>query len=171
MKSRIFRPAAALAAFLLTIQVVFHLSPPPADRQTNSEENRNANLEATHAFEALRWYNNQRAYPTGHIPADWKEKALAHISRNNKVKQEFSTASVSWNAVGPNNIGGRVRSIAINPLNPNTIYCGSVSGGIWKSGRFLGSHDRSCFKSRHRHNGHRSHGHYHHLRGNRRGLL
>ena len=139
MKSRIFRPAAALAAFLLTIQLVFHLSPPPADRQPNSEENRNANLEATHAFEALRWYNNQRAYPTGHIPADWKEKALAHISRNNKVKQEFSTASVSWNAVGPNNIGGRVRSIAINPLNPNTIYCGSVSGGIWKSTNAGGS--------------------------------
>jgi len=133
MKSRILRPVAALAAFLLTIQVVVRLSPPRANQTSNTEENRSARLEATHAFEALRWYNNQRAYPTGHIPADWKEKALAHISRNNKVKSEFSPASVSWNAVGPDTIGGRVRSIAVNPLNPNTIYCGSVSGGIWKS--------------------------------------
>src|SRR3989442_15412085 len=130
MKSRILRPVAALASFLVTIQLVVHLSPPRPDQPPISEENPTARLEATHAFEALRWYNDQRAYPTGHIPADWKEKALAHIRRNNKVKSEFSTSSVSWNAVGPNNIGGRVRSIAVNPLNPNTIYCGSVSGGI-----------------------------------------
>src|SRR5207245_10336132 len=103
------------------------------------KENRQGERAAMPALEALRRYNDEHAYPTGHIPADWKEKALAHIRLNNRVKQEFSTASVSWNAVGPNNIGGRVRSIAINPLNPNTIYCGSVSGGIWKSTNAGGS--------------------------------
>ena len=35
--------------------------------------------------------------------------------------------------MGPDNIGGRVRSVAIDPNNSNIIYSGSVSGGVWKS--------------------------------------
>ena len=39
----------------------------------------------------------------------------------------------TWSALGPGNIGGRVRSIVINPANSDQILIGSVSGGIWKS--------------------------------------
>jgi photosystem II stability/assembly factor-like uncharacterized protein len=35
--------------------------------------------------------------------------------------------------MGPQNIGGRTLAIVINPLNPNTIYAGSASGGLWRS--------------------------------------
>lgn len=38
-----------------------------------------------------------------------------------------------WEWLGPGNIGGRIRSIVIHPSNPNTVYIGAVSGGIWKS--------------------------------------
>ena len=41
--------------------------------------------------------------------------------------------AISWSAVGPGNIGGRIRSIIINPSNSNEILIGSVSGGIWKT--------------------------------------
>ncbi|HTR82210.1 MAG TPA: T9SS type A sorting domain-containing protein [Bacteroidota bacterium] len=43
------------------------------------------------------------------------------------------TTSLAWSALGPGNIGGRVRSIVINPTNSSQIIIGSVSGGIWKS--------------------------------------
>ena len=43
------------------------------------------------------------------------------------------TSASTWSALGPGNIGGRVRSIVINPANSNQILIGSVSGGIWKS--------------------------------------
>jgi photosystem II stability/assembly factor-like uncharacterized protein len=136
MKSKIFTSILFIAAFLMTFQAVMRLdgwkSPGPADPAKNER------LEATHAWQALRWYNDQRAYPTGKIPADWREKALAHVERNNLMKTS-SENSVTWTGVGPNAIGGRVRSIVINPLNPNTIYCGSVSGGIWKSTNAGGS--------------------------------
>ena len=41
--------------------------------------------------------------------------------------------SASWTSLGPGNIGGRVRAIATVPGQPNTLYAGSVGGGIWKT--------------------------------------
>jgi uncharacterized protein (TIGR03437 family) len=35
--------------------------------------------------------------------------------------------------VGPGNVGGRTRSIVINPVDPKIIYAGSVAGGVWKT--------------------------------------
>lgn len=89
------------------------------------------NLRATDAYQAMKTYNDERAYPAAHIPAGWREKALDHIRKNPYAKTSLSGAS--WTEIGPGNIGGRVRSIAIDPRNPDVIYCGSVSGGIWKT--------------------------------------
>ena len=38
-----------------------------------------------------------------------------------------------WTWLGPGNIGGRLRSIVIHPTDPQTIWVGSVGGGIWKT--------------------------------------
>ena len=38
-----------------------------------------------------------------------------------------------WTQLGPGNIGGRTRSILINPTNPDIMYAAGVSGGVWKS--------------------------------------
>ena len=43
------------------------------------------------------------------------------------------TSSSFWSALGPGNIGGRVRSIVISPSNSSILLAGSVSGGIWKT--------------------------------------
>jgi hypothetical protein len=39
----------------------------------------------------------------------------------------------AWEEIGPGNIGGRMRSILIDPSNANIIYLGAVSGGVWKT--------------------------------------
>jgi regulation of enolase protein 1 (concanavalin A-like superfamily) len=39
----------------------------------------------------------------------------------------------SWRWLGPGNIGGRIRSIVVHPTKPDTIFAGSVGGGIWKT--------------------------------------
>jgi hypothetical protein len=36
-----------------------------------------------------------------------------------------------WTAIGPGNIGGRVRALAIDPRNASRIFAGTASGGIW----------------------------------------
>lgn len=38
-----------------------------------------------------------------------------------------------WTAVGPGNVGGRIRSLVIDPGAPATMYAGGVAGGVWKT--------------------------------------
>ncbi len=100
--------------------------------QSSSCHDRRVGTKATGAMAAMQWYNYQRAYPTDFIPYDWRDKAIEHTNKHN-LSKSISISSVAWTSVGPNNIAGRVRSIAVHPTNPNIIYAGSVSGGIWKS--------------------------------------
>ena len=39
----------------------------------------------------------------------------------------------TWTSLGPGNIGGRTRSLLINPTNPNVMYAGAVAGGVWRT--------------------------------------
>ncbi|MDX2044345.1 MAG: hypothetical protein SF097_24260 [Acidobacteriota bacterium] len=39
----------------------------------------------------------------------------------------------TWTPLGPGNIGGRTRTIIINPNDPNTMFAAGVAGGIWKT--------------------------------------
>lgn len=90
-------------------------------------------FEASHAYQALEWQYRLRSRPVGHIPSEWREEALRRMDVMKKSSPARSPSAVSWTALGPDNIGGRVRSIAIDPTNSDVLYCGSVSGGIWKS--------------------------------------
>jgi photosystem II stability/assembly factor-like uncharacterized protein len=38
-----------------------------------------------------------------------------------------------WEPVGPGNIGGRTRTLVIHPTQPEIMYAGGVSGGVWKT--------------------------------------
>lgn len=89
------------------------------------------NPRAGYPDEAARWQFEQRAIPAGRIPEDWRERALAHIAARNRAAGAVTT--LSWLPVGPNNIGGRVRSIAVDPVTPSVLYAASVSGGVFKS--------------------------------------
>ncbi len=39
----------------------------------------------------------------------------------------------AWEPLGPGNIGGRTRVVAIDPANPDRMYAGGVSGGVWRT--------------------------------------
>ncbi len=38
-----------------------------------------------------------------------------------------------WQALGPSNVGGRVRALAFDPRNPRRLLAGTASGGLWIS--------------------------------------
>jgi len=42
-------------------------------------------------------------------------------------------APQKWRWLGPGNIGGRIRALAISRTSPSTMFAGSVGGGIWKT--------------------------------------
>jgi hypothetical protein len=42
-------------------------------------------------------------------------------------------AGSPWFPIGPRNINGRVKALALHPTDPATVYAGAASGGLWKS--------------------------------------
>ncbi|MBK7632659.1 MAG: T9SS type A sorting domain-containing protein [Ignavibacteriales bacterium] len=96
------------------------------------EEKEESNLKNDQPDKAMLWYYQQRAYPNNSIPENWREEAYRHISLNN-VSSSNSPNALTWTQLGPGNIGGRIRAIAVHPSDPNTVYFGAVAGGVWKS--------------------------------------
>ncbi len=83
------------------------------------------------ALEALRNWTYERTYPHKEFPKEKFFKAFEAKTALSKLSGINFTST--WKPIGPQNFGGRTLSLAINPVNPKTIYAGSASGGIWVS--------------------------------------
>src|SRR5882672_6344790 len=112
--------------------------------------------------ERLKWFYDQRAYPSGHIPENVRGKALTQM--DGMIQREiqmglrsapvadgiipFPGSTTNWLFIGPRPINqtfggnggsptasGRVTSLAIDPSDGtgNTIYLGGAEGGVWKT--------------------------------------
>ncbi len=79
---------------------------------------------------ALGYYNDlHRNRQTGEVnPKDYY-KAMQEVASMPHLKNY----TLGWKNIGPDNIGGRTRAILIDKNNPNIIYAGAVSGGLYKS--------------------------------------
>jgi hypothetical protein len=42
-------------------------------------------------------------------------------------------AGSPWFTTGPRNVNGRIKALAVHPTNPDILYAGASSGGVWKS--------------------------------------
>ena len=94
-----------------------------------------------HPDEAIRFRRLQMQDEKGFIPVDGLEKARQHVALMRRAQLErikkgiaIESAGIrpdSWRWLGPGNVGGRIRAIAIHPTNTNNMWVGSVSGGIW----------------------------------------
>ena len=105
----------------------------------------------TDAAGALHFRRVQMQDEKGEIPPDGLEKARQQVTlmkaaqrkrlealRKSGKQPPLGTQAAgiepnSWTWRGPGNIGGRIRSIVINPTNPNNMWVGSVTGGIWRT--------------------------------------
>lgn len=89
-----------------------------------------------------RWLFEQRAYPSGTIPADARRQALDEARRRERVRTDAETPVRRWRSLGPlpvrtawpwKTATGRMKTLAVSPRDPNIILAGSSSGGIWRS--------------------------------------
>ncbi len=122
-------PLAVGSAVFLVSQVNSEKSQEPIYKaRTEVLLTENANSKGS-----AQWLHKLRANQvTGEVnPADvLKARLEALQGRNNKTA---SALNLSWEQRGPDNIGGRTRTIFIDPENPNLIFSGSVSGGLYRS--------------------------------------
>jgi hypothetical protein len=65
-----------------------------------------------------------------------KGQMIARQRETSRHKAAYDPAGAGspWFSLGPRNINGRVRCVAVDPTDANTVYAGAASGGLWKSG-------------------------------------
>jgi len=72
---------------------------------------------------------------TGKIPANKLVEARKELRRQQKELSRTRAAipGVSWTERGPNNVGGRTRTMMFDPNDPDhkKVWAGSVGGGLW----------------------------------------
>lgn len=77
----------------------------------------------------------QRAFPFDRTPEGAYERAIAHAERLAQRKSIAATlaAQPQWRLIGPDNIGGRTRTVVHHPTQPGVVYVGAAGGGIWRT--------------------------------------
>jgi hypothetical protein len=98
----------------------------------------------------FRYFYEQRAYPNQTIPPGAMARARQeHEQRFGPLREQQAPGAppafnqTQWTSIGPKVIccdpfslsqnSGRIATIAIDPINTNTIYIGAASGGVWKT--------------------------------------
>ncbi|GAB4279203.1 MAG: hypothetical protein Kow0068_03080 [Marinilabiliales bacterium] len=82
---------------------------------------------------ASKWYMERHVnINTGKIETSdiiAAREAVAKKINENKTK----SLNLDWVSLGPDNQGGRARCLLIDKNNPNVMYIGAASGGLWKT--------------------------------------
>lgn len=150
-----------IITFFLTLMGEEHVSEPSAGlhvekKETKKEEDGGSSSDPGFSEDLLgrlEWWFLQRLFPAVKnfklhdvnetILSQFNEmrvRAIKHKRQMNRYSPGIEPGNVppvpnlcNWISVGPRNINGRIRSLAIHPTQGNMIYAGAADGGVWKS--------------------------------------
>lgn len=74
----------------------------------------------------MEYWSMLRSYPNGKIYSQKLVEAYESWSSELSLRN-----GELWRAMGPKNVGGRTLCLAFHPQDPETIFAGSASGGLW----------------------------------------
>jgi photosystem II stability/assembly factor-like uncharacterized protein len=77
------------------------------------------------------WDWLRRTFPYWQADAENFRQEMKRAQQMRKTASHFMVEMVQF--AGPTNIQGRVSDIEFNPKNPNTVYAGAATGGVFKS--------------------------------------
>lgn len=80
-------------------------------------------------WNSFEWKNNITNYP---YTQSLEDEYIRAYSIHKKLSYN-NTRTNHWKFLGPNNIAGRILSLAVNPKDTNILWAGSASAGLWKS--------------------------------------
>ena len=152
------RGALLVALGLLLAQrpasVAVFVDPDEALSQPSGPPPRPDSPAAAVAFRQLQWKDARGSYPANaFVAAKSHADAMRARARGLADNQPLAgatsigspagsgaplpgaaaTSRRAWTFLGPANIGGRVRSLAIDPVNPSIMFAGGVAGGLFRS--------------------------------------
>ncbi|MCR9154732.1 MAG: T9SS type A sorting domain-containing protein [Bacteroidetes bacterium] len=99
--------------------------------ETTYYQAREASEDALSAQGYIEYINSLRRNPqTGKVEAADIEAAKQQLKRRSK---NAASLNLSWDFMGPDDVGGRTRAIIFDKDNPSIMYAAGVSGGIFRS--------------------------------------
>lgn len=111
--------------------------------RTLEESHERASEEEEDVSGRHEWFRFQRRYPYPEIPAGVRTQAIRQTRLlKERMRQSGekahgaalqNAAESRWTNIGPFNVGGRVRAIAMHPTQAGTFFIGAASGGVWKT--------------------------------------
>jgi photosystem II stability/assembly factor-like uncharacterized protein len=131
--------SAGLTVAAMGISYSSYLSTPdPVQQVIKSTSSPKAAIEAKRGRSEY-FFNMLRDPATNSIPAGIRRRELAFARAlpqrmvSGKILGTTNGDAFSWSEVGPNDVGGRTRALAMDVTNSSTVLAGGVSGGVWKS--------------------------------------
>ena len=82
------------------------------------------------AGKSLDTWSFSRSYPSEKIRTRNLTEAMQIKKR---LMPDGASTRSDWTPIGPQNFAGRILTIVVDPNNPETLYAGSASGGLWRS--------------------------------------
>lgn len=93
----------------------------------------------TYGKEILEWRLLAWRDANGNIPQGILAQALQdrseylHSGLDQNGFGDVPTSHLRWITQGPDNVGGRTRSMIVHPENSDVLWAAATSGGVWKS--------------------------------------
>jgi len=104
------------------------------------------NIRNTNFFRRFDWFYRPRLNEYGVFPKQFIDEQREMEYEKIRVNADNNKSSEPWTNLGPVGvdmsitevphwgvISGRIRGLAIHPANPDIVYIGAASGGIWKT--------------------------------------
>jgi photosystem II stability/assembly factor-like uncharacterized protein len=123
-----FKLAGAISFILISIYVVFTQDFSSAQRMTHEEKPG-----------GFQDFFKNITVPIGEevsgYQAGYRISELEGLKKKKSVLKSTFSDTLVWQSRGPYNVGGRSRTILVDPDDPNgeTWYAGTAGGGIWKT--------------------------------------
>ena len=106
-----------LCGFVIVLHDAHHLEETVKESQREEESCGGV----SGAMQALDFWTRARAYPNADIPGDQYYRSYRLAKFKEQHVPITLTAGSVWDPIGPLNLQGRCLSVAINPLNPQTV--------------------------------------------------
>ena len=128
---------------LLTLVILFTLTTSIA--QQASIWDQIPEEKKTNAFKRFEYLYRQIAFPYDTISMNKYATERENEIQKIKTQQRKTDSEFDWTFIGPTGVlnpnycshwgvsSGRIRSVAVHPNNPLTVYIGVAYGGIWKT--------------------------------------
>jgi len=117
-----------LAVVLIIVGLTYTITPA---KITAGDTYKSYKNHTSGAGESMDMWFFERAYPTANL--NMRSFNAAFFEKKEQSQNSSRALMSGWESLGPQNIGGRTLCLAFHPSNPDIIFAGSASAGLWKT--------------------------------------